>query len=260
MTFDPNSLKALDTTRTNKLLELLQTIGLQELNSSKLLSLVDEALTHISAGTGKNFERLEFLGDAVLRLAATEFIDHYYPNLSVGSCSNLRAQLVSDRWLAQLGAQLRLESFLVLGSKALGDAEARGTLQADATEALIGAIYSGSGNDLKPIHKWLTPHWQQTTVDVLASPHLFNGKTILQEWSQAKGLGLPNYTTTEQSCCHGDPERFKSHVRIGPNLSAGGFGRSRKEAEQNAAGEAIQKLKTPKFDGKTRPDTTSRDS
>ena len=96
----------MDSTRTNNLLELLREIGLKELNNAKLLSLVDEALTHVSAGRSKNFERLEFLGDAVLRLAATEFIDHHYPDLPVGSCSNLRAQLVSDRWLAQLGEPL----------------------------------------------------------------------------------------------------------------------------------------------------------
>ena len=232
----------MDSTRTNKLLELLQTIGLQELNTTKLLSLVDEALIHVSAGQCKNFERLEFLGDAVLRLAATEFIDQHYPALPVGRCSSLRAQLVSDRWLAQLGEQLQLDSFLELGPKALGDAAARATLQADATEALIGAIYSGSGNNLEPIHQWLTPHWQQTTADVLAKPHLFNGKSILQEWSQAEGLGLSDYTTTEQSSRHGDPERFKSHVQVGKRFSAEGLGRSRKEAEQNAAAEAVHCL------------------
>jgi ribonuclease-3 len=248
----PNSLKALDSTRTHKLLELLRSIGLQELHSSKLLSLVDEALIHISAGQSKNFERLEFLGDAVLRLAATEFIDQHYPALPLGRCSSLRAQLVSDRWLAQLGEQLQLDSFLVLGPKALGDAAARATLHADATEALIGAIYSGSDNNLAPIHQWLTPHWQKTTADVLATPHLFNGKSILQEWSQAKGLGLPNYITTEQSSCHGDPQRFKSHVQVGSRLSADGFGRSRKEAEQNAAAEAVQRLQN--IDSEINPD------
>ena len=232
----------MDSTRTNKLLELLRTIGLKELNESKLLSLVDQALTHVSAGRSKNFERLEFLGDAVLRLAATEFIDHHYPDLPVGSCSNLRAQLVSDRWLAQLGEQLQLESFLVLGPKAQGDSAARATLRADATEALIGAIYCGSRNNLEPVHQWLSPYWQQTTAEVLASPHRFNGKTILQEWSQAEGLGLPDYTTREQSSRHGDPERFHSHVQVGTRLNADGLGRSRKEAEQNAAAEAVQSL------------------
>ena len=225
------------------------------------MGLMDEALTHISAGQGKNFERLEFLGDAVLRLAATEFIDHHHPNLPVGDCSSLRAQLVSDRWLTQLGEKLQIDTFLVLGPKALGDAAARATLHADATEALIGAIYSGSDNDMAPIHQWLTPHWQQTTANVLAKPHLFNCKSILQEWSQAEGLGLPNYITTEQNCRHGDPERFKSHVQVGTRLSADGFGRSRKDAEQNAAAEAVQSLHdNENFLPKNRTDRASEKS
>ena len=232
----------MDQQRHEQLQDLISALGLCKTLNPAGIALIDQALTHISAGRSKNFERLEFLGDAVLRLAATEFIDHHYPDLPVGSCSNLRAQLVSDRWLAQLGEQLRLESFLVLGPKAQGDTAARATLRADATEALIGAIYSGSGNNLKPVHQWLTPHWQQTTAEVLASPHRFNGKTILQEWSQAEGLGLPDYTTREQSSRHGDPERFHSHVQVGTRLNADGLGRSRKEAEQNAAAEAVQSL------------------
>ena len=232
----------MDQQRHEQLQDLISALGLCKTLNPAGIALIDQALTHISAGRSKNFERLEFLGDAVLRLAATEFIDHHYPDLPVGSCSNLRAQLVSDRWLAQLGEQLRLESFLVLGPKAQGDTAARATLRADATEALIGAIYSGSGNNLHPVHQWLTPHWQQTTAEVLASPHRFNGKTILQEWSQAEGLGLPDYTTREQSSRHGDPERFHSHVQVGTRLNADGLGRSRKEAEQNAAAEAVQSL------------------
>ena len=231
----------MDSTRTNKLLELLQTIGLQELNTTKLLSLVDEALIHVSAGQSKNFERLEFLGDAVLRLAATEFIDQHYPALPVGRCSSLRAQLVSDRWLAQLGEQLQLDSLLVLGPKALGDAAARAPLQADATEALIGALYSALG-DLQAIHRWLTPHWQATAQAVLATPNQFNGKTALQEWSQGQGLGLPHYITEECSLQHGDPERFLCRVSVSNKELAEAKGRSRKEAEQNAAVAALQSL------------------
>ena len=136
----------MNSTRTKKLLELLRAIGLQELNSTKLMNLVDEALTHISAGRGKNFERLEFLGDAVLRLAATEFIDHHYPNRPGGSCSSLRAQLVSDRWLTQMGEKLQLESFLVLGPKALGDAAASGHLRAGPA-SLSNSPQGGRGSD-----------------------------------------------------------------------------------------------------------------
>ena len=127
--------------------------------------------------------------------------------------SSLRAQLVSDRWLAELGETIDIETCLILGAKALGDAAARTTIRADATEALIGALYKVSGS-LEPILDWLTPHWQRTSADVLAAPHRFNGKTTLQEWSQGQGLGLPEYSTEERSQVHGDPQRFRSTVRV----------------------------------------------
>ena len=79
------------------------------------LAPLDEALTHTSAGLARNHERLEFLGDAVLRLAASEFLAEQQPNLSVGQQSALRAQLVSDRWLAELGERCGIEALLRIG-------------------------------------------------------------------------------------------------------------------------------------------------
>ena len=209
----------------------------------KLLDQVDQALTHVSTGSSRNFERLEFLGDAVLRLAATEFIEHHHADLSVGARSNLRAQLVSDRWLADVGATLAIESHLLLGRHAKGDLSAKSRLRADATEALIGALYSALGN-FEAIHQWLTPHWCATAQAVLATPHKFNGKTALQEWSQGQGLGLPHYTTEECSHKHGDTERFHCRVSIRDRDLAEAKGRSRKEAEQNAALATLNMLGT----------------
>ena len=227
--------------RRTALLQLLQRLGVEDAGDKTTLTQIDRALTHVSAGLEHNHERLEFLGDAVLRLTATEFIDRHHPTLSVGACSNLRAQLVSDRWLAALSRRIELEPLLTLGAKAKGDAAARDTLLADATEALIGALYAGQGS-LEPIHRWLTPHWHDTSTAVLNAPHQFNGKSVLQEWSQREGLGLPTYITEERSRSHGDPQRFHSSVRIGEHLKAEGRGRSRKEAEQNAAVAAVRSL------------------
>ena len=227
--------------RRAALTQLLQRLGIEEAADSSTLILIDQALTHISAGLEQNHERLEFLGDAVLRLTATEFIDRRHPTLSVGACSNLRAQLVSDRWLAELGKRIELTPLLNLGAKAQADPAARDTLLADATEALIGAVYAGQAS-LDPIHRWLTPHWQRTTEAVLNSPDQFNSKSALQEWSQSQGLGLPTYVTTERSRSHGDPHRFNSSVWIGEQLLAEERGRSRKEAEKNAANAALQAL------------------
>ena len=111
----------------------------------------------------------------------------------------------------------------------------------DATEALIGALYSALGN-FDAIHRWLSPHWHSTTQAVLATPNKFNGKTALQEWSQSQGLGLPTYRTDERSKAHGDPERFNCRVSIQERELAEAKGRSRKEAEQNAAAAALQAL------------------
>ena len=231
----------MDPSRAAELTDLIQRLDAEIPINPELLALVDQALTHVSSGRARNLERLEFLGDAVLRLAATEFIDRHHADLTVGACSNLRAQLVSDRWLADVGEALGIGQHLLLGRHAQGDRSAQSRLRADATEALIGALYSSLGN-LEAIHRWLTPHWRATAEAVLATPHQFGGKTALQEWSQGQGLGLPSYATEECSRQHGDPERFRCQVSIQGRDLAEAKGRSRKEAEQNAASAALQAL------------------
>ena len=148
----------MDPSRAAELTNLIQRLDAEIPINPELLALVDQALTHVSSGRALNLERLEFLGDAVLRLASTEFIDRHHADLAVGACSNLRAQLVSDRWLADVGSALGIEQHLLLGRHAQGDRSAESRLRADATEALIGALYSALGN-IEAIHRWLTPHW-----------------------------------------------------------------------------------------------------
>ena len=230
--------------RNEHLREFCSDLGLDTGHSpdeEATLALVNEALTHTSAGRSLNHERLEFLGDAVLRLAASEFIEQHHPQLPVGERSALRAQLVSDRWLASLGETIGIERVLEVGAKARGDAAGRATLQAEASEALIGAFYQAWGS-LSPVHAWLTPHWQRASAAVLADPHKGNAKSALQEWSQGEGLGLPSYSSEEISQRHGDPRRFRCCVTLPPQLTAEGWGRSRRDAEQQAARAALDQL------------------
>ena len=230
--------------RSSQLRELCSRLGIDTAaspNEDRSLALLDEALTHTSAGRPLNHERLEFLGDAVLRLAASEYIEQEHHHLPVGDRSALRAQLVSDRWLAAVGDDAELEPLLVIGAKARGDAAGRATLRAEATEALIGALYQGWGS-LEPVHTWLTPHWQRTSAAVLADPHKGNAKSALQEWSQARKLGLPTYSSNEASQRHGDPRRFHCQVALKGDPLAEGWGGSRREAEQKAAQAALQHL------------------
>jgi len=202
---------------------------------------LDEALTHTSAGLARNHERLEFLGDAVLRLAASEFLAAEAPQRSVGQSSALRAQLVSDRWLAELGERCGIEAVLRIGPIAAGDNAGRATLRAEACEAVIGALYRIWGN-LEPVLIWLTPHWQRSLTELANDPHRHNWKSALQEWSQGQGLGLPLYRSEERSQQHADPRRFWCQVALGTGAVGEGWGRSRRDAEQQAARAALADL------------------
>ncbi len=238
--------KNLSKERIQQLQNLLRKLGLMDLaafesspeTKPKALAILDEALTHTSAQETINHERLEFLGDAVLRLAASEYIDRSFPQMDVGERSALRAQIVSDRWLAEIGQHICIEEVLIIGPKAAGDASAKTTLQAEATEALIGALYECWQN-LAPIHRWLTPHWQKASCAVLADPHRLNSKSALQEWGQARGLGLPRYKCEERSKQHGDPQRYFCQVHLDKRTIGDGWGRSRRNAEQEAARQAL---------------------
>ena len=232
--------------RREQLLGFLTELGLElpaadtavTANVPDPLAWLDEALTHTSAGLARNHERLEFLGDAVLRLAASEFLARERPQLSVGQSSGLRAQLVSDRWLAELGDTCGVERVLRIGAVAAGDGTGRATLRAEACEAVIGALYRIWGN-LEPVLTWLTPHWQRSLAELAADPHRHNWKSALQEWSQAARLGLPTYRSEERSRSHGDPRRFHCRVSLGERLLGEGWGGSRRLAEQEAARAAL---------------------
>jgi ribonuclease-3 len=239
----------MDAARRQLLLSFLTHLGL-ELPADGDLAALDEALTHTSAGLARNHERLEFLGDAVLRLAASEFLAEQRNALSVGQQSALRAQLVSDRWLAELGDRCGIEDLLRIGPVAAGDATGRSTLRAEACEAVIGALYRIWG-DLSPVRHWLDPHWQRSLQELHDDPHRHNWKSALQEWSQGEGLGLPRYYCDECSSVHGDPKRFHCQVLLGMELLGSGWGGSRRQAEQAAAREALGQIEAlkPAADG-----------
>jgi ribonuclease III len=254
--------------RHHQLLVLLKNLGLDPSQpddpggSGKGLAPIEEALSHTSARLRRNHERLEFLGDAVLRLAAAEYLEQHHAGLSVGQRSALRAQLVSDRWLAELGERCGLDQVWRIGAMAAADQAARATLQAELCEALIGAIYlvwGGPNGGLLAVARWLTPHWQHTSQELLHDPDRHNWKSALQEWSQARGLGLPTYHCLQASSRHGDPRRFHCTARLliansGDAPIAGqqtevesrgeGWGPSRRAAEQAAAAQLLATLRS----------------
>jgi ribonuclease-3 len=203
--------------------------------------LLDQALVHASASTNRNNEQLEFFGDSVLRLAAAEFLMEQYPQATVGDLTRVRSQLVSDQMLAEIAQNIGIEQFLQTSKAAAGDRAARPRRLADAVEAILAVLYLSRGN-LQLVRPWLDPHLAEQTQQLMENPAMRNPKTALQELTQKHYKTLPDYRTEEISTHHGDPERFRSDVRLGDRWLGSGVGASRKDAEKAAASQGYRAL------------------
>tara|TARA_Y100000589_G_scaffold145952_1_gene139656 strand:+ start:100 stop:912 length:813 start_codon:yes stop_codon:yes gene_type:complete len=247
--FDEFMSNLIDNRRIKNIINFLKTLKINSNRYQKFLEekdlemiiIINEALTHSSADKVFNHEKLEFYGDAVLRLSASEFIDNNFKNMAIGERSELRAQIVSDEWLAQLGKKINLEKVIIIGPKASGDSFSKETIIAETLEALIGAIYK-CFNSIHEINLWLDPYWEKDSKFILKEPYKFNAKTSLQEWCQKRGYDLPQYKIRELSTTHGDPKRFACELYIRGEKHATSLGRSHKKAEKLAAKKAIEKL------------------
>ena len=207
--------------------------------------LLERALTHRSyayenGGLPTN-ERLEFLGDSVLGLVVTDALFHRHPDLSEGQLAKLRAAVVNMRALAQVGRRLELGAYVHLGrgEEATGGRD-KSSILADTVEALIGAVYLDSGLDAASalVHRLVDDL-------IVASARLGAGldwKTSLQELTSQSMLGVPDYRVTEEGPDHA--KVFTASAIIGGIVYGVGRGRSKKEAEAQAAEAAWSALRT----------------
>ena len=198
--------------------------------------LLDRALTHRSyayenGGLPTN-ERLEFLGDAVLGLIVTDTLFREYPDLPEGQLAKLRAAVVNMRALANVARGLQLGSFVRLGRGEEGTGgRDKSSILADTLEAVIGAVYSECGLDEADglVHRLFDSV-------ISRSAGLGAGldwKTSLQELTAGGLLGVPEYHVEESGPDH--QKSFRASVRVGGRTYGSGTGRSKKEAEQQAA-------------------------
>ena len=243
----------MDTLIDDKRLEqIIKFLNSLEINSKRFIKIINqkdklilhtfnEALTHSSANNIVNYEKLEFFGDAVLRLSASDFIERTYKSMSVGTRSELRSQIVSDEWLTELGKKIFIEKVIIKGPKAMGDENSKDTIIAETSEALIGAIYK-CFNSINEVNIWLDNFWKKDAELYLQAPHKYNAKSALQEWCQSQGFDLPIYKIYEVSKNHGDPKRFSCEIYINGSKKAFSFGHSHKKAEKNAATILIQEI------------------
>ncbi len=201
-------------------------------------NLLDQALLHPSWANrsqkpDENNDRLEFLGDSVVRLLVSEFLFEAYAEQNSGELTAVRAVLVSDQTFSEWGEQLNLDEFLVIGSSA--DEGGRASRLADCFEAVLGALYLSAGN-FSLIRPWLLPLVEKMTQEILNDPTRGNYKAALQELTQAKNTELPEYRLVGQTD-EGKPI-FISEVWFWGKRWGRGEGPSKKKAEQAAAKEA----------------------
>lgn len=202
--------------------------------------LLDAALTHRSAGKG-NYERLEFLGDAVLNFAVAVQVFRAYPEADEGALSRYRSSLVSGRSLAETAAALGLGDQLRLGGGELKTGGfRRSSILADALEALFGAVYLDGG--LEAAQGVIESVFSGRVEGLSQARDLKDPKTRLQELLQARGMRLPAYAVEAVS---GEPHEhwFVASCEVPTlGLREHGEGPTRRSAEQAAATRVLEAL------------------
>lgn len=223
-----------------KLSDLQEVIGYQ----FKQEGLLRQALTHSSFANEKHMkkhsdnERLEFLGDAVLEIVSSEFLYKNYPNKSEGDLTKFRASLVCEPTLALCTREIDLGKYLFLGKgEDLTGGRKRNSILSDALEAVIGAIYLDGGFEHAKefIHKFIL-------TDIEHKKLFYDCKTSLQEEVQGHYEEALNYRLISEEGPDHD-KRFTVEARIGEKVIGKGVGHTKKAAEQEAAYEALLKLK-----------------
>ena len=226
-----------------KLTDLQDKIGYVFQNTD----LLRVAMVHASAANERqgvrlqHNERMEFLGDAVLQLVVSEYFYHHYPNVAEGELTKMRASVVNEQVLAQVAAELTLGQHLHLGKgEELSGGRERPSILCDALEALIGALFLDHG--LETARDFILVHLEGHLTAVEKGEYRQDFKTALQELSQKDaGRNVQYQTISQEGPDHN--KVFTVQVESDGMVLGSGSGRTKKDAEQAAAREALAVLK-----------------
>ena len=192
------------------------------------------ALTHSSKSKNNN-ERLEYLGDAVINLAISDYLIKNFTDLDEGSLSILRSNLVSRATLSKVASQLGLESYLKIGKSLLNQENKKISIYGNAFEAIIGGIYLDK--DFSQAAS-VVINLLEKEIESLKKNKTKDKKTLLQEELQQRKVDLPVYKSNYEN-----DESFNVICEVRElDLLSEGQGKNKKEAEQNAAANLLKKL------------------
>jgi ribonuclease-3 len=204
-------------------------------------ALLKTALTHPSMRdfAKVSYERLEFLGDAVLGLVIAEHVYHRFPDSDEGELTRIKSSVVSRAALAHLGKRLRIAEHLVMGKGMHNQGPVPRSVTANATEAMIGALYVDSGFD--PAKEFVLRHLGDLIRRSSTKRPASNHKSLLQLHTQRLALGTPTYEVLAVS--GPDHERtFEMRALLNARVFPSAIGANKKKAEQRAAKLALRIL------------------
>lgn len=205
--------------------------------------LLQQALTHSSyanelTGEANDYQRMEFLGDAVIELVSSKVLYDRYPGMTEGELSKKRASMVCEPALASCARNLSLQEFIRLGrGEELGNGRARDSIVSDVMEAVVGAVYIEGGFEAASALVARTIMEEQSD-----QRSFYDAKSALQEYVQQRSAGTPEYRVLREK----GPDHarvFECAVFVDSVLMGTGKGSSKKAGEQAAAFEALERLK-----------------
>jgi ribonuclease-3 len=221
--------------------------------SFKNPELLAEALTHPSClGLGslsakKSYERLEFLGDSVLNFIITDFLIKNFPEETEGELTKRRSSLVNSGRIATIGRELGMIDYMSVGTEdEFNQSEATSIIE-DITEALLGAMYLDGG--IEDCTTFVMKYWQDFLFKAVVPED--DPKTFLQEWSQKRRFGIPQYELISKSGDSHSPV-FTIEVKVGDLPVFTGASFSKKLAEKEAARELIKYIQSTPVDEQTK--------
>jgi ribonuclease-3 len=213
--------------------------------------LLSRALTHRSyvnenPGQEKDNERLEFLGDALLTFLCGEYLYNHprYPEMGEDEMTRRRSALVDEKQLAKFAVEVGLDFRMRLGKGAILEGGYQNeNLLSSTFEAVVGAYYLDNESDMSALRDCIIPLFESVSKNETESRSHVDSKNRFQEWVQAQGITIPpQYNTVKAGGSDHAPE-FLAKVYVGKKQYGEGRGRSKKEAEKQAAEDALAKLK-----------------